>query len=144
MGGSLPHEVRQDIHGQWEDDGGVLFCCDSVESLQVAELQGRRGLCDHEGGLLQSTGCVHLTLSGDHLQGDMGRARLWVNREWLLTGGVSVMSVCAHLGSGLSCCLRFGSHGSLKLMRQLYVFNLHTLHLDAPVVCGIVQIGLEI
>lgn len=37
---SLPHEVRQDIHGQGEDDGGVLLRCDGVESLQVAKLQG--------------------------------------------------------------------------------------------------------
>lgn len=101
-GGSLPHEVRYDVHGQWENDGGVLLCCDGVESLQVAELQGRRGLGDHEGGLLQSTGCVHLPLSGDHLRGDRGRARWWVNRERLLTRGGGVMSVCAHLRSGLS------------------------------------------
>lgn len=140
-GGSLPHEVRHDVHGQWEDDGGVLLCCDGVESLQVAQLQGRRGLGDHEGGLLQSTGCVHLTLGGDHLQGDTGRARWWVDRAGLLPG--SVMSVYTHLSSGFSCRLRLGSHGSLELMRQFYVFNLHTLHLDAPVVRGLVQVGLK-
>lgn len=95
-GGLLPHEVRYDVHGQWEDDGRVLLCRDGVESLQVAELQGRWGLCDHEGGLLQSTGCVHLTLGGDHLPGDTGRAGCWVNREQLLTGHtVGVMSECA-------------------------------------------------
>lgn len=136
--------MRYDVHGQWENDGGVLLCRDGVESLQVAELQGRRGLRDHEGGLLQSTGCVHLPLGGDHLRGHRRRAHWWVNREQLLTRGVSVMSVCAHLGSGLSRCLCFGSHGSLELMGQLYIFNLYTLHLDAPVVCGIVQVGLEI
>ncbi len=37
---SLPHEVRQDVYRQGEDDGGVLLRCDGVESLQVAKLQG--------------------------------------------------------------------------------------------------------
>lgn len=48
-----------------------------------------------------------------------------------------------HLCSGLSCCLCFGSHGSLQLVWQLHIFNLHSLHLDAPVVCGLVQVGLK-
>lgn len=64
---SLPHEVTQDVHGQWEDDGGVLFCCDGVESLQVAKLQGWRGLCDHEGRLLQRARGIHLTFCCDNL-----------------------------------------------------------------------------
>lgn len=37
---SLPHEVRDDIHGQGEDNGGVLLCRDGVESLEVAKLKG--------------------------------------------------------------------------------------------------------
>lgn len=92
-GVSLLYEMRQDVHGQWEDDGGILLCRDGVESLQVAKLQGRRGLRDHKRGLLQSTGCVHLTLCGDHLEGDTEGARWGADRERLLAGGVSVMSV---------------------------------------------------
>lgn len=67
---SLPHEVTHDVHGQWEDDGGVLLSCDGVESLQVAKLQGWRGLCDHEGRLLQRARGIHLTLCCDDLEPD--------------------------------------------------------------------------
>lgn len=66
----LPHEVGDDIHGQGEDDGGVLLCCDGAESLQVAKLQGWRGLCDHEGRLLQSARGIHFTLCCDHLHAE--------------------------------------------------------------------------
>lgn len=47
------------------------------------------------------------------------------------------------LGSGLPCSLCFSRHGSLQLMWQLHIFNLHTLHLDAPVVCGFIEAALE-
>lgn len=50
---------------------------------------------------------------------------------------------CPHLGSGLTSSLGLGSHGSLQLMRQLHVFDLHALHLDAPVVRSFIQVGLE-
>lgn len=50
---------------------------------------------------------------------------------------------CLDLGSGFSCSLSFGSHGSLQLNWQFHIFNFHTLHFDAPVVCGIIQVGLE-
>lgn len=74
--GSLAHEMRQDIHWQGEDDGGVLLRCDGVEGLQVAKLQGWRGLCDHEGRLLQGTRCVHLTFCCNHLYVDQEREKL--------------------------------------------------------------------
>lgn len=90
-GGSLPHEVRNDVHGQREDDGGVLLCCDGVESLQVAQLQGRRGLRDHQGRLLQGAGRVHLALGCDHLQTDTGGGRGW----WVTRGNGCFLHVRA-------------------------------------------------
>uniref|UniRef100_A0A3Q2PUI2 Uncharacterized protein n=1 Tax=Fundulus heteroclitus TaxID=8078 RepID=A0A3Q2PUI2_FUNHE len=36
------------------------------------------------------------------------------------------------LSPGLSSCFSFSCHGSLQLSRQLHIFDLHTLHLDAP------------
>lgn len=47
------------------------------------------------------------------------------------------------LSPGLSCCLCLSSHGSLQLNGQFHIFYLHTLHLDAPVVCRVIQAGLE-
>lgn len=38
------HHTLQHIDGQWEDDGGILFCSDGGQSLEVSELQGGRGL----------------------------------------------------------------------------------------------------
>lgn len=70
---SLLHEVRYDIHGQGEDDGWVLLRCDGAESLQVAQLQARRRLWDHNGCLLQGARCIHLTLCCNHLH--VGRQR---------------------------------------------------------------------
>lgn len=35
----LPHVVLDEINRDWEDDSRVLFCRDSVEGLQIAELE---------------------------------------------------------------------------------------------------------
>lgn len=59
---SFLHEVANDVHGQREDDGGVLLGCDGVEGLEVSELKSGWRLCDHQRRLLQSPGCIHLTL----------------------------------------------------------------------------------
>ncbi|TNN48711.1 hypothetical protein EYF80_041079 [Liparis tanakae] len=48
-----------------------------------------------------------------------------------------------YLGSGLAAGLGLGGHCSLELNGQLDVFDLHPLHLDAPVVRGVVQRGLR-
>ena len=46
---SLPaHEVRHDVNGQGEDDGGVPLGRDAVQGLQVAQLQGGRRLGHHQ------------------------------------------------------------------------------------------------
>lgn len=63
-----PHEVRHELHGQREDDGGVPLRRDGVEGLQVAELQGRRRLCDDQRRLFEGTGGVHLALCSNNLQ----------------------------------------------------------------------------
>lgn len=62
------HEVRHELHGQREDDGGVPLRRDGVEGLQVAELQGRRWLCDDQRRLFEGAGGVHLALCSDNLQ----------------------------------------------------------------------------
>lgn len=56
---------------------------------------------------------------------------------------IATYALFPHLCSGLSSCLCLSSHGSLQLVRQLHIFDLHSLHLDAPVVCGIIQVGLK-
>lgn len=48
-----------------------------------------------------------------------------------------------YLGSGLTAGLGLSSHGSLELKGQLDVFDLHPLHLDPPVICGVVQSRLK-
>ena len=49
----------------------------------------------------------------------------------------------SHLGPGLPGRLRLRGHGSLQLHGQLHVLDLHALHLDSPVVGGIVQGALS-
>lgn len=49
----------------------------------------------------------------------------------------------SYLGSGLTGGLSLSGHGSLELKGQLDVFDLHPLHLDAPVICSVVQSGLR-
>lgn len=48
-----------------------------------------------------------------------------------------------YLGSRLTGGLSLGSHRSLELKGQLDVFDLHPLHLDPPVIGGIIQSGLK-
>ena len=60
-------EEVDELHGQREDDGGVLFDADLGEGLQVAELEGH-GLGGHEGcGVDQFGGGVELALGVDDL-----------------------------------------------------------------------------
>lgn len=49
----------------------------------------------------------------------------------------------SHFSSGLPCSLGLSSHSSLQLQGQFNIFNLHPLHLDAPVISRIIQSGLE-
>ncbi len=50
---SVLHEGLHHVNRQRENDGGVLLRCDGVEGLEVAQLQSRGGLCDHQRCLLQ-------------------------------------------------------------------------------------------
>ena len=63
----LFHQSLEHVDGQREDDGGVLLSRDGVESLEVPQLEGCRGLNHHIGSFLQGTGCLLLSLSGNHL-----------------------------------------------------------------------------
>lgn len=149
---SLPHEVGNDIHGQGEDNGGVLLCCDGIESLEVAKLKSWGRLGNHKGSLFQGTGCIHLTLCCDHLCVDQNRVsdQEMQNKSFksqkrennALLGSISCVTF-PDLSPGLSRSLRLSGHGPLQLNRQLHVFYLHTLHLDPPVVCGFIQVRLE-
>ena len=67
MGGDGLVEHVDQLHGQREDDGGVLLHADLGEGLQVAQLQGH-GLGGHErGGVDQLGGGVELALGVDDL-----------------------------------------------------------------------------
>lgn len=35
------HQVGDDVHGDWEHNGAVLFCGDVVQGLQVSQLKKR-------------------------------------------------------------------------------------------------------
>lgn len=59
---SFLNEVADDVDGQREDDGGVLLSCDGAESLEISELKSGWRLSDHQRRLLQSPGCIHLSL----------------------------------------------------------------------------------
>ena len=61
------HEVRQHLDRQREDDGRVLFGGDSVEGLEVAQLECRRRLVDDVGRLAQRLRCSVLAFRRNHL-----------------------------------------------------------------------------
>ena len=62
-------ELVHQLHGEGEDDGGVLLGADLGEGLEVPQLQGRGALADDVGGLLQGLRCLLLALGGDDLGG---------------------------------------------------------------------------
>lgn len=61
-------EFRQNLQWKCQNDGGVLLFSDGVQGLKVAQLQGWRRLCNHQGRLLQRPRCAHLPLCCDHLK----------------------------------------------------------------------------
>ena len=64
---SLLEEHLHEIQRQGEDVGVVVLSRDGVEGLQVAELQGGRGLVHHVCCLSQFPGCTLFSLCRDHL-----------------------------------------------------------------------------
>ena len=60
-------KARQQLHGQRENDGRVLFGGDLRQSLQVAQLQCRCRLADDIGSILESTRGAKLAFGCDHL-----------------------------------------------------------------------------
>lgn len=139
----LPSVFDKALHHlqrQREDDGWVFLSSDGVEGLKVAQLQGWRRLGNHQRGLLQRPGSVHLSLCCDHLERskevmNTGTLLCVVTFEWIW--------MCLYLGSGLAGGLSLGGHGSLELEGQLDVFDLHSLHFDPPVVSGNIKTGLR-
>ncbi len=67
------YEGLHHVNRHRENDGGVLLRCDGVEGLEVAQLQSRWGLSDHQRCLLQCPWRIHFPLSGYHLQTAEGR-----------------------------------------------------------------------
>jgi len=64
----LASEVLEQFGRQRENDGRVLLGRDAAESLQVAQLQRRRGLVDDVRSIFERPSCSVLALSSDHLQ----------------------------------------------------------------------------
>ncbi|CAN8020596.1 unnamed protein product, partial [Ixodes persulcatus] len=119
----LTQDAPEEFHGQREHDGRVLLGGDGRERLQVAQLEGRAGLGDDVGSILERTGRALLAFRRNHL--------------------------FPHLGASFSGRLGFGCHGPLHLNRQannpgilVLVRHSHfnTLHLHSPGVCGFVQV----
>ncbi|CAN7992586.1 unnamed protein product [Ixodes pacificus] len=91
----LTQDAPEEFHGQREHDGRVLLGGDGRERLQVAQLEGRAGLGDDVGSVLERTGRALLAFRRDHL--------------------------FPHLGASFSGRLGFGRHGPLHLNRQANV-----------------------
>ena len=64
----LLHHVLDQVHGEGEDDGGVLLRRDRLQGLQVPELEGGRTLRNDVRGFFQAFGRVHFSLGGYHLR----------------------------------------------------------------------------
>ena len=114
---SLPHAVIlvdvegvEHLHGEGEDDGGVLLSRDAAQCLEISELESCRGLTDGVRRLPQRPAGLLFSL-GRH-----------------------------HLGPGLPGGLGLGGHDSLELEGQPHVLDLHPLHVDAPGVRGHLQV----
>ncbi len=69
-------QAPEQVDGQREDDGGVLFGGDLRQRLQVAQLQRRRRLVDDVSSLLERARRLLLTLSRDHLSTRGGWQRI--------------------------------------------------------------------
>ena len=120
----------RNIDGHREYNGGGLLSGDACQCLQIAQLQGVRGLLDDLGSLLEGTRGLLLPLSGDdlhhcHHYHDLN------HRHY------------DHPGPGLPRGLRLGGHGPLQLDREPHILDLHPLHLDAPGVRGEVEGALH-
>ena len=63
----LWRQTTEEVHGEREDDGGVLLRGDGVEGLEVSQLEGSGRLVQHVGCLLQGSGRVLLSFSRNHL-----------------------------------------------------------------------------
>ncbi len=132
---SLPlHKSLQQINGQRENDGGVLLCCDGVEALQVPQLESRGWLSNDQRCFFQSPGGLHLSLCSYDLK---HRQTLFL----IITHSLSrrEIIVLPHLCSGLPTGLCLCCHGSLQLLRQLHILDLHTLHPNTPRISGFIQ-----
>ena len=82
--GSLfwPHDSLQHVYGQREDDGRVFLSSNGGQRLQVPQLEGGGRLGDDHGGLFQSPGRVHFSLSRNDLRSS-GKKRLNQRKRWL-------------------------------------------------------------
>lgn len=134
------HKTLQYVYGQREDDGGVPLCCDGVEGLQVTQLERRGRLGNHQRGLLQSPGGLHLSLGGDHLKHRESHQSFSISCrvhrvENEARCSCHRLNLCSGLAAGLCLC----SHRSLHLPGQLHVLDLNPLHLDTPWIGGFIQ-----
>lgn len=108
--GSLfcPHDSLQHIYGQREDDGRVFLGSDGGQRLKVPQLEGSRGLSDDHGGLFQSPGRVHLSLSRNDLWSS-GKERLNQSKRWVSSCSLQTQAQLAQAahevsqGAGHSC-----------------------------------------
>src|SRR5699024_11311313 len=59
------HQRADDVHRQREHHGGVLVGTEFQERLQVAQLQGGRGLAERQGGVAQLLGGLQFAVGAD-------------------------------------------------------------------------------
>merc|ERR1719219_335880 len=62
----IAHELVHDVYGDREDDSAVIFCRDTVESLQVSELESCWTVHNDLGSVSQSSTSPMFAFSSDH------------------------------------------------------------------------------
>ena len=107
------HQGGDDVYGDGEDDGAVVLSRDTVEGLEVSQLESCRVVSHHLRCVSQGSAGLVFPLGSDHFS------------------------------SGLSGSLSLSSHGSLEILWNPDVLHLHPLHGDAPGLRGHFQAWLK-
>ena len=156
------HEMRHNINGDWEDDRAVVLCRNAVQGLQIAQLSRKKDdLLISDSGRkktnLKSCRTVHDHFSC-HPQGSAGLVfSLGSNHLDAKLSKFKSKSIVLqdYLRSCISGCFCLSSHRPHELFRHPHVFHLktndnwlaidksptylHTLHLNSPSFCCVVQ-----
>ena len=105
VGAAGPHDARDHVYRDREDDGGVVLGRDAVQGLKIPELEGGWAVRHHLRRVPESSAGLVFPLGGDHL---------------III--IILSSHCHHyhdhLGPGLPGGLSLGSHGPHQLLRN--------------------------